>query len=130
MPIKSPVSGVAMGLISDGQRHVILTDIQGLEDALGDMDFKVAGTRQGVTALQMDIKIKGLSDQILMDALNQAHEGRLHILDRMLETIDQPRDHLSPYAPRIITVHIDPERSVRLSAPAGRPSVLFRNRPR
>ena len=120
VPIKAPVSGVAMGLVSDGQRHVILTDIQGLEDALGDMDFKVAGTRQGITALQMDIKIKGLSDAILTEALGQAHEGRLDILDRMLETIQQPRDHLSPYAPRIITVHIDPEKIGKVIGPGGK----------
>jgi polyribonucleotide nucleotidyltransferase len=120
VPIKAPVSGVAMGMVSDGERYKILTDIQGLEDALGDMDFKVAGTRDGVTALQMDIKIKGLSDQLLSEALTQAREGRLHILDRMLEAIEQPRDHLSQYAPRIITVHIDPDKIGKIIGPGGK----------
>jgi polyribonucleotide nucleotidyltransferase len=109
-----------MGLVTDGERHVVLTDIQGLEDALGDMDFKVAGTRVGITALQMDIKIHGLNYEILEKALAQAREGRLFILERMLEAIAQPRDHLSPYAPRIITIHIDPEKIGRVIGPGGK----------
>ncbi len=120
VPIKAPVSGIAMGLISEGDRYAILTDIQGLEDALGDMDFKVAGTRQGITALQMDIKVSGLSYQILEEALAQAREGRLHILDRMLETIDKPREDLSSYAPRIITIHVDPDKIGRIIGPGGK----------
>jgi polyribonucleotide nucleotidyltransferase len=120
VPIKAPVSGIAMGLISEGDRYAILTDIQGLEDALGDMDFKVAGTRQGITALQMDIKVRGLSYQILEEALAQAREGRLHILDRMLETIDKPREDLSSYAPRIITIHVDPDKIGRIIGPGGK----------
>ena len=120
VPIKAPVSGVAMGLITDGDRYAVLTDIQGLEDALGDMDFKVAGTRNGITALQMDIKIRGLSYEIMEKALAQAREGRLYILDRMLETISQPRPNLSPYAPRIITIHIDPEKIGKVIGPGGK----------
>ncbi|MGC9335893.1 MAG: polyribonucleotide nucleotidyltransferase, partial [Anaerolineae bacterium] len=103
VPIKNPVAGIAMGLISQDERYAILSDIQGLEDHLGDMDFKVAGTREGVTALQMDIKIKGLSYDILSEALTQARTGRLHILDKMAETIAEPRTEMSPYAPRITT---------------------------
>jgi polyribonucleotide nucleotidyltransferase len=109
-----------MGLISDGDRFVVLTDIQGMEDALGDMDFKVAGTRNGVTALQMDIKIRGLSYEILEKALAQAREGRLFILDRMLEVIHESRPDLSPYAPRIITIHIDPEKIGKVIGPGGK----------
>jgi len=120
VPIKAPVSGVAMGLVSDGQRAVVLTDIQGLEDALGDMDFKVAGTRDGITALQMDIKSHGLPYEILEKALAQAREGRLHILEHMLQVIDQPRPSLSPYAPRIITIHIDPEKIGKVIGPGGK----------
>ncbi len=120
VPIKAPVSGIAMGLISEGDRYAILTDIQGLEDALGDMDFKVAGTRRGITARQMDIKIRGLSYQILEEALAQAREGRLHILDRMLETIDKPREDLSSYAPRIITIHVEPDKIGRIIGPGGK----------
>jgi polyribonucleotide nucleotidyltransferase len=120
VPISAPVSGVAMGLVSDGDRYVVLTDIQGLEDALGDMDFKVAGTREGITALQMDIKTRGLSYEILESALAQAREGRIHILERMLEVIDAPREHLSPYAPCIITIHIDPEKIGKVIGPGGK----------
>ena len=106
VPIKRPVSGVAMGLIKEGDDTVILTDIQGLEDFLGDMDFKVCGTTQGITALQMDNKAKGLSTEILGKALAQAKQGRAHILDAMLEQIDAPREELSEFAPRIITIHV------------------------
>lgn len=116
VPIKKPVAGVAMGLIKDGEsdRLAILTDIQGLEDFLGDMDFKVAGTRDGITAIQMDIKIKGIDEQILTRALEQARIGRLYILDKMLETLPAPREEMSPYAPRILrfTIHPDKIREV------------------
>ena len=107
VPIKKPVSGVAMGLIREGDEFVVLTDLQGLEDALGDMDFKVAGTVDGVTAIQMDIKIAGINKAILTQALAQAHEGRIFILDAMLNAISEPRKELSPYAPRVVTMHID-----------------------
>lgn len=110
VPIKAPVAGIAMGLVTQGEHYTILTDIQGMEDALGDMDFKVAGTAKGVTAIQMDIKISGLSREILHEALQQAHRGRMHIMGIMLDTIAEPRDHMSPYAPRIITMHIDPDK--------------------
>jgi polyribonucleotide nucleotidyltransferase len=110
VPIKRPVAGIAMGLISDGERYAVLSDIQGLEDHLGDMDFKVAGTREGITALQMDIKIQGLTQAIMAEALEQARTGRLHILDHMDQTLSAPRTELSPWAPRMLTVKIDPEK--------------------
>ena len=112
VPIKAPVSGVAMGLIKDeaSGKVVVLTDIQGLEDFFGDMDFKVAGTKNGITAIQMDIKIKGIDEQILTTALTQANEGRLEILNKMLEVIPEPRKELSPYAPKIISFKINPEK--------------------
>ncbi len=112
VPIKKPVAGVAMGLIKDPETGniSILTDIQGLEDFLGDMDFKVAGTRDGITAIQMDIKIKGIDREILTRALEQARRGRMFILDKMAETIAEPRPDLSPYAPRIITFQINPDK--------------------
>ncbi len=100
IPIKAPVAGIAMGLVKSGDDYTILTDIQGMEDALGDMDFKVAGTEQGVTALQMDIKIEGLSKEILQEALEQAKKGRMQILDSMLATLSGPREHLSEHAPK------------------------------
>ena len=106
VPIKRPVSGVAMGLVKDGDKHTILTDIQGMEDALGDMDFKVAGTTEGVTAIQMDIKIAGITREILSDALAQAKRGRAFILEKMLEVISEPSPDLSPYAPRVMTMKI------------------------
>ena len=106
VPIKRPVSGVAMGLVKDGDAHTILTDIQGMEDALGDMDFKVAGTTEGVTAIQMDIKVAGISREILADALAQAKRGRSFILGKMLEVISEPAADLSPYAPRVRTIKI------------------------
>lgn len=110
VPIKAPVAGVAMGLIKDGDQVSILTDIQGMEDHLGDMDFKVAGTSEGVTAIQMDIKIDGIDRAILSDALSQAKEGRMHILGKMMEAIKQPRQSLSQYAPKIVTMHINPDK--------------------
>lgn len=110
VPIKAPVAGVAMGLIKDGDHVSILTDIQGMEDHLGDMDFKVAGTAEGITAIQMDIKIDGIDRKILQDALQQAKEGRLFILDKMLEVIAEPRPNLSKYAPKIIIININPDK--------------------
>ncbi|HET90652.1 MAG TPA: polyribonucleotide nucleotidyltransferase [Chloroflexi bacterium] len=108
--IKAPVAGIAMGLMMESGRYQILSDIQGLEDHIGDMDFKVAGTRQGITALQMDIKIAGLSDEILAEALEQARQGRLHILDVMEQAMPEPRADLSPYAPRMTIIHVDPDK--------------------
>lgn len=110
VPIKAPVAGIAMGLIKDGEHFSILSDIQGMEDHLGDMDFKVAGTAAGVTAIQMDIKINGISRDILTQALAQAHEGRMHILGKMMEIIQTPRETLSPYAPKILTMNINPDK--------------------
>jgi polyribonucleotide nucleotidyltransferase len=120
VPIKAPVAGVAMGLVQESDQFVILTDIQGIEDALGDMDFKVAGTRRGITALQMDIKISGLGWDIMEKALAQAREGRLHILDEMSKTLAEPRDRLSPYAPAIEIIHIDPDKIGKLIGPGGK----------
>jgi polyribonucleotide nucleotidyltransferase len=120
VPITAPVAGVAMGLIQEGERYSVLTDIQGIEDALGDMDFKVAGTRKGITALQMDIKISGLRWDIMERALAQALEGRLHILDKMAEIIPAPRDHYSLHAPSITTLQIDPEKIGKLIGPGGK----------
>ncbi len=110
VPLKAPVAGIAMGLISDGEKYTILTDIQGMEDHYGDMDFKVAGTKNGITALQMDIKIAGITPQILKEALAQAKKGRMQILDHMLQTIPACRSELSPYAPKVIMFRIDPEK--------------------
>ena len=109
VPIKAPVAGIAMGLISDGTNYTVLTDIQGLEDHLGDMDFKVAGTKDGITALQMDIKIQGITEQILREALTQAKKARFEILAELTSTISEPRKELSPYAPKIemMTIHPD-----------------------
>jgi polyribonucleotide nucleotidyltransferase len=122
VPIKSPVAGVAMGLIKDdaSDRVAILTDIQGLEDFLGDMDFKVAGTTKGITAIQMDIKIKGIDRNILERALAQAKEGRMFIMNSMLETIAQPREALSPYAPKIIQTMINPDKIREVIGPGGK----------
>jgi polyribonucleotide nucleotidyltransferase len=110
VPITAPVAGVAMGLIKEGDRHAVLTDIMGDEDHLGDMDFKVAGTTTGVTALQMDIKIEGITREIMQQALAQANEGRIHILGKMAEAISAPREEMSKFAPRYITMKINPER--------------------
>lgn len=120
VPIKAPVSGVAMGLIKEGDNFAVLTDIQGMEDHLGDMDFKVAGTQNGVTAIQMDIKIAGISKDILQVALEQAKRGRMHIMQKMLEVMAEPRPDLSPYAPRIITTTIDPDKIRNVIGPGGK----------
>ncbi|HEX7057859.1 MAG TPA: polyribonucleotide nucleotidyltransferase [Bacilli bacterium] len=120
VPIKAPVAGIAMGLIKDGEHFSILTDIQGMEDHLGDMDFKVAGTAAGVTAIQMDIKIDGINREILKQALQQAHEGRMFILQKMLQCIDKPRANLSPYAPKIITIQINPDKIREVIGPGGK----------
>ncbi|MEM7131558.1 MAG: polyribonucleotide nucleotidyltransferase [Chloroflexota bacterium] len=122
VPLDAPVSGIAMGLVQDQEsgEYKILSDIQGMEDALGDMDFKVAGTEHGITALQMDLKIKGLDFSILSQALNQAREGRLHIMTKMLEPIPEARTDLSPFAPRILTCKIDPEQIGKVIGPGGK----------
>lgn len=120
VPIKEPVAGIAMGLMKEGDKITILSDIQGLEDFNGDMDFKVAGTKNGITAIQMDIKIKGISKEILVTALKQAKNGRLHILDEMLKVIDEPRSELSQYAPLMSTLKIDPEKIRFVIGPGGK----------
>ncbi len=120
VPIKSPVAGIAMGLITKDDNYTILSDIQGMEDALGDMDFKVAGTEKGITAIQMDIKIDGLSEQILKEALEQARIGRLYILNHMLETLREPREELSQYAPKIEIMHIKPDKIRDVIGPGGK----------
>jgi len=120
VPIQRPVAGIAMGLVMENDRYKILTDIQGLEDFLGDMDFKVAGTREGITTLQMDIKVKGISFDIMAQALAQAREGRYHILDSMAQAIAEPRPDLSPYAPRITIIKIDPEKIGAIIGPGGK----------
>ncbi|EHE4681509.1 polyribonucleotide nucleotidyltransferase [Listeria monocytogenes] len=120
VPIKAPVAGIAMGLVKLGDDYTILSDIQGMEDHFGDMDFKVAGTKDGITALQMDIKIDGLSRQILDEALTQAKEGRLHILEHLTSTISAPREELSAYAPKIITLNIKPEKIKDVIGPGGK----------
>ncbi len=118
--IRRPVAGIAMGMIKQGDEVRILSDILGSEDHNGDMDFKVAGTQNGITALQMDIKVGGISAQILKDALAQAHEGRMHILREMLRAIEKPRDEISPYAPRIIRIKIDPDKIGLIIGPGGK----------
>jgi len=120
VPIKAPVAGVAMGLVVEDGQVVVLTDILGDEDHLGDMDFKVAGTREGVTGIQMDIKVEGVSREILDKALAQAREGRLHILDKMREAIAEPRAELSPYAPKTITIQINPDKIRDIIGPQGK----------
>jgi polyribonucleotide nucleotidyltransferase len=120
VPIKAPVAGTAMGLVQEGDKYAVLTDIQGIEDALGDMDFKVAGTREGVTALQMDIKISGLPWPILEQSLAQAREARLFILDKMSEVLAAPRPNYSPYAPRITTIQIHPDKIGKVIGPGGK----------
>ncbi len=120
VPIKAPVAGIAMGLVKSGDYYTILTDIQGMEDHLGDMDFKVAGTSKGVTALQMDIKIEGLSREILEEALQQAKKGRMQILDSMMATIGKPRENLSEFAPKILTMKINPDKIRDVIGPSGK----------
>lgn len=120
VPIKAPVAGIAMGLVKSGEYYTVLTDIQGMEDALGDMDFKVAGTEKGVTALQMDIKIEGLSREILEEALQQAKKGRMEILDSMLSTLGESRKELSQYAPKILTMTINPDKIRDVIGPSGK----------
>jgi polyribonucleotide nucleotidyltransferase len=120
VPIKAPVGGIAMGLVSDGQQFAVLTDIQGLEDHLGDMDFKVAGTAVGITALQMDIKIKGLTAELLSQALEQAREARGQILDVIASALPAPRTELSPFAPRLTTLKIDPSKIGAIIGPGGK----------
>jgi polyribonucleotide nucleotidyltransferase len=120
VPIKSPVAGIAMGLVTREGKFAVLTDIQGVEDNLGDMDFKVAGTRDGITALQMDIKIKGLTHEIFAQALEQAREARLFVLDKMLAVLPRPRSEMSPYAPRITTIMINPDKIRDIIGPGGK----------
>ncbi|KXJ36404.1 polyribonucleotide nucleotidyltransferase [Bacillus spizizenii] len=120
VPIKAPVAGIAMGLVKSGEHYTVLTDIQGMEDALGDMDFKVAGTEKGVTALQMDIKIEGLSREILEEALQQAKKGRMEILNSMLATLSESRKELSQYAPKILTMAINPDKIRDVIGPSGK----------
>ncbi|WP_414656407.1 polyribonucleotide nucleotidyltransferase [Deinococcus sp. VB343] len=120
VPIKAPVAGVAMGLVMEGEQYRVLTDILGMEDALGDMDFKVCGSAEGVTALQMDIKVGGITPQIMREALAQAKEGRLHILGKMAEVLGAPRGELSPTAPRILSMKINPELIGKVIGPGGK----------
>jgi polyribonucleotide nucleotidyltransferase len=120
VPIKAPVAGVAMGLVKEGDRYTILTDIQGAEDHLGDMDFKVAGTDKGITALQMDIKIKGLTAQIMSEALAQANLARKFILGKMLEVLSAPRPELKPHAPRITIIKIPIDKIGAIIGPGGK----------
>jgi len=120
VPIIAPVAGVAMGLIKEGDEARVLTDILGVEDHLGDMDFKVCGTSQGITAFQMDVKIKGISRELMSKALDQAREARLHVLDKMLECLAEPRPDVSPYAPRIYTIKIDVDKIRDVIGPGGK----------
>ncbi len=120
VPIKAACAGVAMGLIKEGDKVAVLTDILGLEDALGDMDFKVAGTRKGVTSIQMDIKIQGMTVEILKEALERAHKGRMHILGLMDQAISEPRQDISQFAPRIISIQINPEKIGEIIGPKGK----------
>ena len=120
VPIKEPVAGIAMGLIKEGDRVIILSDILGLEDHLGDMDFKVTGTKNGVTALQMDIKIGGINTELMRQALEQARAGRLHILERMNEALAAPRPDLAAYAPRIFTIQIKQDKIRDVIGPGGK----------
>jgi polyribonucleotide nucleotidyltransferase len=120
VPLKNPVAGVAMGLVLEGDRWAVLSDIAGEEDHYGDMDFKVAGTRNGITALQMDIKVSGITAEIMAKALDQAHHGRLHILDRMAEALAAPRPDISAYAPRIITIRVPVDKIRDIIGPGGK----------
>jgi polyribonucleotide nucleotidyltransferase len=120
VPLKAPVAGVAMGLVMEGNKYAILTDIAGAEDHYGDMDFKVAGTQSGITALQMDIKIGGINAQIMAEALEQARKGRLYILGAMEKSISSPRESISRYAPRIIQIKINPDKIRDVIGPGGK----------
>ncbi|MGY8778232.1 MAG: polyribonucleotide nucleotidyltransferase, partial [Longimicrobiales bacterium] len=120
VPIKAPCAGVAMGLIKEGDEVAILTDILGIEDALGDMDFKVAGTTEGVTSIQMDIKIEGLTVEVLSEALTRANKGRMHILGEMAKALDTHRDEMSDYAPRIVAIQINPSKIGEIIGPKGK----------
>jgi polyribonucleotide nucleotidyltransferase len=120
VPIKAPVAGVAMGLIKEGDRVAVLTDILGVEDHLGDMDFKVTGTNDGITAFQMDTKIGGISFEIMKNALEQARVGRLFILGKMKECLSAPRGEMSPFAPRITILHIHPDKIREVIGPGGK----------
>jgi polyribonucleotide nucleotidyltransferase len=120
VPIKAPVAGIAMGLVKEADRHVVLTDIQGLEDHLGDMDFKVAGTRKGITALQMDIKLRGITPQIISEALEKARKARLEVLDKIEAVIAAPRPSLKPHAPRMTVIKIDPLKIGAVIGPGGK----------
>ena len=120
VPIKAPVSGIAMGLVKAEDKFAILSDIQGIEDALGDMDFKLTGTEKGVTALQMDIKILGVSREIVSAALKQAREGRMFIMGKMMEAISKPNDNLSPYAPQMLRMQIKPDKIREVIGPGGK----------
>jgi polyribonucleotide nucleotidyltransferase len=122
VPMKAAVAGVAMGLVMEGNKYAILTDIAGAEDHYGDMDFKVAGTREGITALQMDIKIAGVNAQIMAEALEQAKKGRLFILDAMEQTLSTHREAISPHAPRIIKIKINPDKIRDVIGPGGKGS--------
>src|SRR6185436_4116652 len=120
VPMRASIAGVAMGLIKEGKKYAVLTDILGTEDHLGDMDFKVAGTSKGITSIQMDIKVQGLDLKIMKEALTQAKEGRLHILGEMDKAMSEPNKELSKYAPRIVTVNINPEKIGDLIGPKGK----------
>ncbi len=120
VPLKAPVAGVAMGLVMEGNKYAILTDIAGAEDHYGDMDFKVTGTKDGITALQMDIKIAGINAQIMAEALEQARKGRLHILNVMQQAIPEPRQDISAHAPRIIQIKINPDKIRDVIGPGGK----------
>jgi polyribonucleotide nucleotidyltransferase len=120
VPLGAPVAGIAMGLVKEGDNVIILSDILGDEDHMGDMDFKVAGTRDGITSLQMDIKIEGLSKPIMQRALEQARKGRFFILDKMAETIKEPRAQISPYAPKIVSIQINPDKIRDIIGPGGK----------
>src|SRR5256885_2786412 len=120
VPIKSQVAGIAMGLITGDGKVAVLSDIQGVEDALGDMDFKVAGTRKGVTAMQMDMKIKGISIDTMAGAIQQAKEGRFFIMDKMDATLSRPRAAMSEYAPRMLTIRVHPDKIREIIGPGGK----------
>jgi len=120
VPIKAPVSGVAMGIMIEGAKYKVLTDIQGPEDHHGDADFKIAGTKKGITAIQMDVKVDGIETNILGDIMEHGKKGRIHILEEMLKTLSEPKKELSPYAPHIITITINPEKKGTVIGPGGR----------